>query len=107
MITDNNMPKVSGIELLKKLQAARMALPVIMATGTVPTEEFARHPWLRPAALLFKPYTAKEMLIAVKQVLSAADSVAAARFAISSGSAPSKTLLEHPPSNPSHRGNSV
>jgi len=55
LITDNNMPKVSGVELLKKLRAARMALPVIMATGTLPKEEFTRYPWLQPAATLLKP----------------------------------------------------
>jgi DNA-binding response OmpR family regulator len=32
MITDNNMPKLTGVELLRKLRAARMELPVIMAT---------------------------------------------------------------------------
>ena len=36
LITDNSMPKLSGVELLKKLRGARMALPVIMATGTLP-----------------------------------------------------------------------
>ena len=45
LITDNQMPKVSGVELLKKLRAARMDLPVIMATGTSTKEEFARYPW--------------------------------------------------------------
>lgn len=73
LITDNNMPKVTGVELLKKLRAARMEMPVIMATGTVPTEEFIRYPWLQPAATLPKPYTATEMLCAVKDVLCAAD----------------------------------
>ena len=34
MVTDNDMPKVTGVELLKKLHAARLAVPVIMATGT-------------------------------------------------------------------------
>src|SRR3984957_17562280 len=40
LITDNNMPRLTGIDLLKKLRSARMALPVIMATGTPPTHEF-------------------------------------------------------------------
>jgi CheY-like chemotaxis protein len=31
MITDNMMPTLTGEELLKKLRAARMAVPVIMA----------------------------------------------------------------------------
>src|ERR1700722_8747805 len=33
VVTDNAMPNLSGVELLRKLHAARMALPVIMATG--------------------------------------------------------------------------
>jgi DNA-binding response OmpR family regulator len=69
MITDNRMPRVSGIELLKKLRASRMTLPVIMATGTLPTEEFARYPWLQPDATLLKPYTIEELVVVVKEVL--------------------------------------
>jgi len=76
LITDNSMPKVSGVELLKKLRGARMALPVIMATGTLPEEEFTRYPWLQPAATLLKPYTAEEMLRMVKKVLRETDSIA-------------------------------
>lgn len=69
MITDHNMPKISGLELLKKLHAVRMGLPVIMATGTVPTAEFTRCPWLQPAATLLKPYTLEELLQTVQQIL--------------------------------------
>ena len=36
LITDNSMPKVTGIELLKKIHTANLALPVIMATGISP-----------------------------------------------------------------------
>jgi DNA-binding response OmpR family regulator len=71
MVTDNDMPKVSGVELIKKLHAVRMALPVIMATGRIPTEEFERYPWLQPAATLLKPYTVDELLGTVKEVLRA------------------------------------
>ena len=45
---------MSGVELLKKMHAARMGLPTIMATGTVPNGEFTRNPWLQPAATLLK-----------------------------------------------------
>jgi DNA-binding response OmpR family regulator len=74
MITDNTMPKLTGVDLLKKLRSARMALPVIMATGTLPKEEFTRHPWLQPAATLLKPYTVEALLGTVKNVLRATDS---------------------------------
>ena len=75
MITDQNMPKLTGFELLKKVHAARMALPVIMATGASPTEEFIQYPWLKPAATLLKPYTVEELLGTVREVLSATEDV--------------------------------
>ena len=69
MITDNTMPRLSGIELLKKLRSARLGLPVIMATGTLPTQEFALTPWLQPDATLLKPYTIEQLLGTVKMIL--------------------------------------
>jgi DNA-binding response OmpR family regulator len=69
MVTDNDMPKVTGVDLLKKLHAAHLAVPVIMATGILPEAEFTRYPWLQPAAMLIKPYTIDELVGTVKQVL--------------------------------------
>lgn len=71
LITDNSMPKVTGLELIEKVRGAGMALPVIMTTGILPKEAFARSPWLRPAATLLKPYTPGEFLDAVRSVLCA------------------------------------
>lgn len=71
MVTDNDMPKVTGVDLLKKLHAAHLAVPVIMATGAPPMDEFTRCPWLKPAAVLVKPYTIDELLGKVKEVLHA------------------------------------
>jgi DNA-binding response OmpR family regulator len=69
LVTDNNMPKMSGVELITKLHAARIVLPVIMATGGSPHQEFIRQPWLQPAATLLKPYTVAEFLGTVRSVL--------------------------------------
>jgi DNA-binding response OmpR family regulator len=69
LITDNSMPKVTGLELIQKVRAAGMALPVIMATGVLPEEAFTRSPWLQPAATLIKPYTLAEFLGVVENVL--------------------------------------
>jgi two-component system alkaline phosphatase synthesis response regulator PhoP len=71
LITDNNMPKVSGVELIEKVRAAGMALPIIMATGTSPREQLARLPLLQPAAIMLKPYTHMELLGTVQEVLRA------------------------------------
>jgi DNA-binding response OmpR family regulator len=69
LITDHDMPKVSGVELVKKVRSAQMTLPVILATGSMPEEELNRHPWLQLAATLLKPFTGDELLGAVKKVL--------------------------------------
>jgi DNA-binding response OmpR family regulator len=73
LITDHKMPELTGVELLKRVRAARMALPVIMATGDPPKEEFVQYPWLRPAATLLKPFTGDQLLGTVEQVLRATD----------------------------------
>ena len=46
MITDNSMPKVSGVELINKLIDANIRLPIIIATGAAPQHELKRHPRL-------------------------------------------------------------
>jgi DNA-binding response OmpR family regulator len=69
MVTDNDMPRVTGLELIKKIQDARMALPVIMATGNFPGAEFSRYTLLQPVAILLKPYTFDELVTAVQGAL--------------------------------------
>jgi len=70
MVTDNNMPKVSGVELVKRVRAARMALPIILVSGMMPTEELKQHPWLQIDALLAKPFSSSELVKKVEEVLS-------------------------------------
>jgi DNA-binding response OmpR family regulator len=69
LITDNTMPGVTGLELIKKLRSEDMTLPVIMASGTVPTEELMQNPWLHIDATLPKPYTITELVKTVGKVL--------------------------------------
>jgi DNA-binding response OmpR family regulator len=70
LITDQFMPKISGGELLRKIHAARLTLPVIMATGFLPTWEFALHTWLQPVKMLLKPYSIDKLLNMVRCTLS-------------------------------------
>jgi DNA-binding NtrC family response regulator len=69
LFTDQFMPKMSGVRLLKKIHDARLTLPVIMATGFLPTWEFALHTWLQPVKMLLKPYSYDNLLGMVKNVL--------------------------------------
>lgn len=74
LITDNNMPKVSGVELVKKLRSAHMTLPVVLVSGTIPMEAMNRNSSLQLAAMLVKPFTMDELLVTVEKVFFAADS---------------------------------
>ena len=71
LITDHAMPRLTGLELVKKVRSARMPLPVILATGTLPEEEIERHPWLQLAATLLKPFSPDQLLETVRAVLRA------------------------------------
>ncbi len=70
MITDNSMPKVTGVELISKVIAANIRMPVIMATGALPEHEFQRFPWLNDMAVLVKPISNSAILSMVEKVLS-------------------------------------
>lgn len=72
LITDNQMPKVSGVELIEKVRVAGMVLPVIMASATLPDEGYVEHLWLQPFAMLLKPYSLTEFIGTVKAILHAA-----------------------------------
>jgi DNA-binding response OmpR family regulator len=65
LITDNQMPKVTGVELVKKCRRERMTLPVILASGALPAATES----LQLAAILLKPFTVDRLLRTVKAVL--------------------------------------
>ncbi|MBI3849958.1 MAG: response regulator [Verrucomicrobia bacterium] len=72
VITDNHMPRLSGLELVAKLRSAHMTVPVILASGLLDAEELSKHQWLQLAATLSKPFATDELLDAVKEALRAA-----------------------------------
>jgi len=69
VITDNQMPKMTGIEMIDRLRSAPLKIPIIMATGKLPVHEFTRRPWLYPEATLQRPFTIDALLATVKKVL--------------------------------------
>jgi CheY-like chemotaxis protein len=65
LITDNNLPKLSGVELIENVRSASMALPVILASGAVPINAER----LRCDAILPKPFTMNQLVQTVDDVL--------------------------------------
>jgi DNA-binding response OmpR family regulator len=69
LITENELPHLSGMELIQKLRSARMALPVIIATDMSPRMAVARRLRIGPVFTLLKPYTRPDFIETVKVAL--------------------------------------
>ena len=67
VISNINMPDMNGIELAKKLMAARPDIAIMLVTGNsaVITEEQAREIGIR--CMLFKPFRVGQLAAAVKR----------------------------------------
>jgi DNA-binding response OmpR family regulator len=73
LITDLDMPRLSGLKLVKKLRAARLALPVILASGIMTPQELNRSSWLQLSGALLKPFSPEQLWQTVQAVLRAPD----------------------------------
>jgi len=73
LITENELPGMSGVGLVKKLRLANMPIPVIIAIKTMPTWQSPQYPWLLRASKLYKPYTIVALLGLVRDVLRSAN----------------------------------
>ena len=69
LVTDNQMPGMSGLELVSKLRSAQIGLPIIVASGGIEAEEFAQIQSLQPAIALPKPFSADQLLASVSESL--------------------------------------
>jgi two-component system cell cycle sensor histidine kinase/response regulator CckA len=69
VITDHNMPRLTGIELVARARRHGLTIPFIVASGSDECFTDAEYEWLRLAAVLKKPFTLNELLAAVRKVL--------------------------------------
>ena len=83
VFTDQHLPKLSGVELLRKIHEAGMTLQIIMATRILPTWEFVLNPWLQPATMMLKPYTFENLLRMIRRLLNPAPGIGGALAPVS------------------------
>lgn len=62
LVTDNNMPRLSGMQLVGRLRHSRMELPVIVASASTELGEADDYPWLRLTAILHKPFSIADLV---------------------------------------------
>ena len=69
LVTDNQMPRLTGAELILKLRAAQITLPVILASGNILPEHLAMDSSFQPLTALPKPFTSDQLVATVAEVL--------------------------------------
>jgi DNA-binding response OmpR family regulator len=69
VITDHNMPLLTGLELVARARAAGMILPAIVDSACSDLGEASDYPHLDLEAVLHKSFDVHELLVAVKRVL--------------------------------------
>lgn len=65
VVTDQNMPVMTGVELIRRLRAAGSRVPVIVVSGHLSPEFIRELEELGVNGVLAKPFTQKELLAAV------------------------------------------
>lgn len=70
LLTDNRMPRLTGVELIERLRAAGSTMPAILASGTLPWEDANAPAKLQPVTTLWKPFNGFELLAKVRAALS-------------------------------------
>jgi len=62
VITDNEMPGLSGLDLLRKIRNTHKSMPCIFASGNVPQNDPEFLSLLKPGTILEKPFTMLSLL---------------------------------------------
>jgi len=69
LITDHEMPELTGLELVKKVCSSGMTPAIIIASGSMSLRELRQHLPTPTAVALAKPFSPDELLKTVQQVL--------------------------------------
>ena len=73
LVTDNSMPRLTGINLIERIRKAGMSLPVIVASSSFFAWDVREYRHLQIAAVLPKPFGGLEFLDTVRNVLSSGE----------------------------------
>ena len=69
LVTDNEMPRLTGLKLIKRIRQAGTDLPVIVASGSFTLKNIPDYPQLQITAAVPKPFDKSEFLDAVRNIL--------------------------------------
>jgi DNA-binding response OmpR family regulator len=69
LITDHEMPRLTGLDLLRRVRAAPLNVPVILISGKIPWAETDLLRLLPPGVALAKPFAFVDLLAKVRSFL--------------------------------------
>ena len=69
LVTDNDMPRLSGMQLIERLRFAGLTIPVIVVSGSLELGEVEDYPWLALAAILHKPFVFADLVSAARRAV--------------------------------------
>lgn len=69
LVTDHDMPNLTGLELLCRIRAGRANLPVVLISGSMPLGEPDLFRCLAPGVALEKPFSLKVLLRTIQRLL--------------------------------------
>lgn len=69
LVTDNQMPGLTGLELIRKVRLARMSVAVILASAMLGAYSINALPLTECGAMLAKPFTPEQLISVVGEVL--------------------------------------
>ena len=69
LITDNEMPRMSGLQLIKRIRKAALNLPILMVSGAFSAECAHANRQLEIAAIIRKPFGLSELRRTVREIL--------------------------------------
>jgi DNA-binding response OmpR family regulator len=69
LVTDHSMPRLSGLELLKRMRTAQLLVPVILISGNMPDDPSELFQFVSPGVVLEKPFQFQELVKNIRFLL--------------------------------------
>jgi DNA-binding response OmpR family regulator len=69
LVTDHDMPRLTGLELLRRVRLGPLHVPVIFISGRMPGNVADLHTLLPPGIVLAKPFTLAELRADLESLL--------------------------------------
>ena len=71
IVTDNDMPRLRGIDLIRRLRAAEFRAPIVLISGGMLPDDRYLLPLLGQGSILPKPFNGRELVSVVQRLLNA------------------------------------